>query len=348
MISLGTFLTLYSKLPESLRDITKACIPNKAMKNVYINYRRAIADSKNCFNLPLEQVRIEVSSLCNLRCKHCASGAQYESTNREIMTPAIFKLLLEQLKGIDTLKDAVLYLGGEPLLNNNLPSFISQLHEETSINHTRFNTNGMLLKEEISRRLLDADLGRIAVSIDGNSPQESEQIRIGSNYNTIKNNIYNFIKLAEGYKTTIEIVNIQIPCSEDELLRCEPEAPLFLTNDFGAEMIEPNYAMKWPGQSEQSLIDNGFKTITIDNQKDNCIHTLREMSLRSNGDCVLCCYDITGMMVIDNIQNNTVSNIWNSAEYQKIRKAIMNRDINNLPNICKGCRIFTNEKIIRC
>ncbi len=348
MISLGTFFTFYSKLPESLRNTIKACIPDKVMGNIYVNYKRTIADSNDCLNLPLEQVRIEVSSLCNLRCKHCASGAQYESTNREIMTPAIFKVLLEQLKEIDTLKDAVLYLGGEPLLNNHLPDFISQLHNETSIIHTRFNTNGMLLKEEISRRLLDTDLGIIQVSIDGNSPEESEQIRIGSNYDTVKNNIYNFIKLAEGYDTTINIANTQIAKSEDELLKGKPEVPLFLINDFKAEMIEPNYAMKWPGQSDQSLIDNGFRSITIDAQKDDCIHPLREMTLRSNGDCVLCCYDITGMMVIDNIQNNTVSNIWNSAEYQKIRKAIMNRDINNLPNICKGCRIFTNEKIIRC
>ncbi len=245
MNTLKNLFLIYNKIPDSLQNTIKSFIPNSVKDSLFKKYKLTIADNSNCFNLPLEQIRIEVSSLCNLRCKHCASGSQYEAQNRELMSIATFENIVKQLNEINSVQSAIMYLGGEPLLNKNLPYFITELYKLETMKQIHFNTNGMLLNDEISRRLLKTNIDLICVSIDGTSAYESEQIRIGSNYESIRNNIYNFIKISNGNKTKLKIANTQIANNEEALLRNKPEIPLFLKKDFGEEIIiESNFAMK--------------------------------------------------------------------------------------------------------
>ncbi len=90
-----------------------------------------------------------------------------------------------------------------------------------------------------------------------------------------------------------------------------------------------------------------MKSFSTNAQKDNCLMPFREISIKSNGDIVLCCYDITGKFILGNIEEISLKSLWNSSKYQDIRKNMLNKHIDNLPITCKGCRIFTNERLIK-
>ena len=68
--------------------------------------------------LPLPtHIRIETASACNLRCQHCTTGVAYKSTDRRVMSIGTFDRVLDQVRALPTIRTAIMYLGGEPLLN---------------------------------------------------------------------------------------------------------------------------------------------------------------------------------------------------------------------------------------
>ncbi|HSR36479.1 MAG TPA: tetratricopeptide repeat protein, partial [Desulfurivibrionaceae bacterium] len=136
------------------------------------------------------RVRIEVASCCNLRCRHCPTGVSYGKVPRTLMSMELFEVLLGQLTRFEPLQEGVLYLGGEPLLNPNLPRIIRLLRQQTKMERIFFNTNGMLLTEEICQSLAGSGVNFIQVSIDGRSPAENDAIRSGASYGRIAANIH--------------------------------------------------------------------------------------------------------------------------------------------------------------
>ena len=78
------------------------------------------------------RVRIETSSACNLRCRHCTTGVAYRSTDRRLLNPEMFERVLHELKGMEALVSCVMYLGGEPLMNPRLEAMIRRLKDETT------------------------------------------------------------------------------------------------------------------------------------------------------------------------------------------------------------------------
>ena len=137
---------------------------------------------------PPETVRIDVAATCNLRCRHCPTGIRYgdRSVSRGLMGEDVFDQIVTQIAKVKSLKGAIFYLSGEPLMHPNLPDFLTRIKRETWVRNTAFVTNGMLVDGEICRKLSHVDVDRISISIDGRSPEENDFIRRGSSYEKVR------------------------------------------------------------------------------------------------------------------------------------------------------------------
>ena len=70
-------------------------------------------------------IRLEVSGKCNFRCRHCPNGLN--PSPRGILQREVYDALMNQFDAHGyTPRVVVLYHGGEPLLNRDLPFFISE------------------------------------------------------------------------------------------------------------------------------------------------------------------------------------------------------------------------------
>ena len=282
------------------------------------------------------RIRIETASACNLRCQHCPTGTNYRGTVRDIMDMAMFDTVLCQMKEMPILRDVVFYLGGEPLLNKNLPLMCRRVKEETNVAYTQFNTNGMLITEEICQQLAEAKVDKIGVSIDGISPEENDEIRRGARYETIVANVHLLVRYLPYTKIEISNTIFKRPGEPDE-----PIIPAFLVRDFPGLPIWTTYAMKWPGldTEKSALVQPGFDSgAQIDNF---CKMPFTEMTIRSNGDVVMCCYDLASEMVMGNIHRTGLLDIWSSGTYKEIRKNMLSRNIQSLPDVCKRCQNYS-------
>lgn len=92
---------------------------------------------------------------------------------------------------------------GEPLLNPHLFEWLTEAAEHGC--HTGFLTNGLLLDDDTSRRLIDGDLDWIGVSIDAAEKEIYERIRKGSDFDTVCSAIRSFSRMRHGDRPLVMI-----------------------------------------------------------------------------------------------------------------------------------------------
>ncbi|KAA1057588.1 radical SAM protein [Azospirillum argentinense] len=343
--------TLVNSADATVRLGAKMALHRLVLRCIDVDdYRRAAAVALNGWSgqgsdgtamLPM-RVRLESSSACNLRCRHCTTGVAYHSTERRLLKADLFEHILRDLKGIEALVSCVMYLGGEPLMNPQLESMIRRLRDETSINQIHFVTNAMLATEERCRALADCGVEKIYVSIDGRSPEENDAIRRGSHYPTVRRNL----TLMRRY---LEPAGVQLIISNNVLRRPgdPPTAatPAFLIEDFPGLPIATNYAYKWPGWTQTGEEEALTVDVNPGRRRGFCGAPFTESVIRPNGDVTLCCYDISGIEVMGNLRQGSLEDIWNGERYRAVRLAMMAGDEAALPGVCRNCPVYTGEEI---
>lgn len=293
------------------------------------------------------RVRIETSSACNLRCRHCTTGVAYRSTDRRLLHMSLFERILGELKSMDGLISCVMYLGGEPLMNPHLAVMIRRLRDETTAKQIHFVTNAMLATEERCRELVGSGVERIFISIDGRTPEENDYLRRGSHYPTVRDHI----RLLRRY---LEPAGVALVISNNILRRPDdpPTAvtPAFLRADFPGLPVVTNYAYKWPGWTQTEGEGEGEnKPLTVGvsaaRRRGFCSAPFNETVVRANGDVTMCCYDISGIEVMGRLADASIEDIWNGERYRAVRRAMLDRDEAALPAVCRRCPVYTGEEL---
>lgn len=132
---------------------------------------------------------IEITTRCNLHCAYCARtilGRQGTD-----MTPETFSRLLGLLPHAYRITLVGL---GETLLHPRIVEFVAQASSQGR--RVAIVTNGMVLDKNLSRQLLDAGLDSIAFSIDGSNQDAASEVRPGTDFARVIENIKGFIKLS--------------------------------------------------------------------------------------------------------------------------------------------------------
>ncbi|MDQ3874934.1 MAG: radical SAM protein [Actinomycetota bacterium] len=138
--------------------------------------------------LPRE-LQVEVTGACNLACRMCLVRYRPKLGKSEgAMCFHTFKELVDQLPDLEKLTLQGL---GEPLLAPDLVRMV----EYAAARGIRigFNTNGTLLTAVRSRRLVEAGLSWLHVSLDGATATTYERIRDGSTFARVRQNVLDLV-----------------------------------------------------------------------------------------------------------------------------------------------------------
>jgi len=296
--------------------------------------------SPHVLRLGPARVRLEVSSACNLRCRHCLTGTQYGSLPRGRMSLEVFERLRGQLAAMPSVREAVMYLGGEPLVNPEFAWMCRKIKEGTHVGHTQFNTNAMLVDEDFCRRIAQARVDLISVSVDGESPEENDAIRRGSRYAQVVEKASLLRRFAPpGTKFMVACTLVRTPDSPEE-----PVCPEHIRRDFPGWEYDVHYAMKWPGYDPSLSGLPGLTTRSAARpERCFCAKPFVETAVRANGDVVPCCNDIKSGLVLGNVGQQTLGEIWNGDSYHALRRAMIGGRFDRLPAVCRDCLSMTGE-----
>jgi len=302
-------------------------------------------------------VRIEPVGKCNFKCLHCPTGVS--PNNRELLKKDQFHSIIDQFSSANFIpRVVVLYHGGESTLNKNLTYYI-QFLKDFGVSKTVVTTNASLLTDKLCKELILAGLDELKISFDGTSAEENDALRVRGDFVKNANNVKTLVdakKSLNKANPTIKIGNIQI-CDKEILdamfkqviphnpLGYSLSPPKYLTDFFGDKSNEMEFrsypAMVWPGFEDFT----NYEPILYGHQEVTyCSSLFETVTILSNGDVVMCCYDLEGELVIGNAFKDNIFDIWNSDKYTKIRNDFTEA---KYTNFCSKCNVVSPRYLVK-
>lgn len=158
---------------------TKRTVFDARKDKEFLEYRRRWYEFPTNFivgGFPIH-LDIETTNVCNLRCPFCATTFKnWGPYKRGFLDLSLFERIIDE--GADNgLCSVKLSLRGEPLLHPDIAEMVAYAKKRDIID-IYFNTNGMLLTEEISKELIDAGLDIISVSFEGYAKDVYEKYKV--------------------------------------------------------------------------------------------------------------------------------------------------------------------------
>jgi MoaA/NifB/PqqE/SkfB family radical SAM enzyme len=145
--------------------------------------------------------QVETSMACNLGCVMCPWKQIREQTeNRALLSDETWERIRPHLGEVAAIDFTG---GGEPTLHPRLPDLVAEAASAGC--RTGFLSNGMLLDEELARRLIDAGIEWLTFSIDGADASTYEAIRPGASFELVTSNIRRLAAIRSGRTPRIGI-----------------------------------------------------------------------------------------------------------------------------------------------
>lgn len=265
-------------------------------------------------------LRVETTNRCNLKCTFCPRSAMKRAEGD--MDFSMYKSMMDGLKERKSLPFSLcLHNDGEPTLNDELPRFIKYA-KDAGVRITYLNTNGTMLNDGRTREILASGLDMIIFSVEA-TREIHERTRVGSDYDAVTDNLTNLMEQRHDGAPVVRISMVAMPgvTSQEDL-----RSAFRMWSGAGA-IVDVSPQTDFAGQ------------LDIDALKPKPPHcdALWEAVVLHNGDVVPCCMDFDGRLVMGNVNDEPLMDIWNSRRYVRFLKSLEQNDRDQLPPLCRNC-----------
>ena len=269
-------------------------------------------------------VDIGVTNLCNANCIMCPHSKLKDIGTMEI---GQYKKVIDDCAKFKV-KIITLSFFGEPLLDKTLIEKIKYAKSKKMF--VAFYTNASLLSKAWIGKLLKSKLDSITISFDSNNKETYEKIRRGLKFDIVKKNILNLIELRKekDSKLKINIVVVELEENKDEIKSFYKEWKKKV------DSINIINMRNWASAIDKRGTEGSFHY--RGNKRSPCALLWQKMVIDWNSDVVLCCDDYSHQIVLGNLKNQTVEEIWKGDKLKEIRKQHLNGEFHKIP-LCNGC-----------
>lgn len=298
-----------------------------------INKRLGINSIKDIEYFP-KYLEIEAYDGCNFDCIMCPLGKSIYKGGGAISLELFDKIVSEISKYKDWINLVCLSRNGEPLINKNLHIMVRKL-KDAGIKRVNFSTNASALNEKKSRQLLEAGLDEIRFSIDGFTKKTFEIVRKGSDFDKVIKNCLDFIKIRNelNSQTQIQVRYVEQQANQHEV---EDWKNFWLERLKKTDVVASKKMHSWGNK-----LDN-FEGNVDDSLKKPCISPFSTLEILHDGTVPLCGCDYKPTVILGNVKNSSLIDIWNSEKFRKIRDHHSSGNRNKI-DICIGCQIWDSQ-----
>jgi radical SAM protein with 4Fe4S-binding SPASM domain len=270
-----------------------------------------------------KKVIIENTNACNAHCVFCA----HDSLTRKIgfMDFSLFRKIIDNCANLKV-KEVAIYRLGEPLLDPDFSEKVAYA-KKAGIELVSTNTNASLLTEETAIKVLDSGLDVIYISLDGNSKEVYEKIRKGLDYNVVEKNIRRFIELRNSRNREKPAIVFSFCCIDEN----KHQVKDFIRTWNGHGQIWISNIHNWSGKAKVKT-----KNSVSIKRTDPCRILWTELIVSWDGKVPLCCIDYDDKLIMGDLKNESISDVWGGEKYKKNRKIHMDGDFNKIP-LCESC-----------
>ena len=272
-------------------------------------------------------IDIEGTSACNLKCPFCATTFRGKVIKKGFVTFDAVKRIIDE--GVsNNLYGVKFNIRGEPLLHPEIHEFVKYAKQRGLID-VYFNSNAMLLTDDIARKLIDAGLDRLSISFEGITKDVYEKYRVGAKYETVLSNIEKIQSLKK--KLGVEHPKIRI----QTVMLPEIVSAFEQYKSFWSKIADEVGFLDY---KEMKVKKKGIKYPWA------CPQIWQRMAVWWDGTILPCNHDDDGMLALGNIREVSIKDSWQSASLNKMRDIHRNGMAHTIP-ACDGCYLRDSEII---
>ena len=269
-------------------------------------------------------VQIEPTSICNLRCVFCFQTDSLLTNKKEghagQMNLDLFKNVVDQLH--NNVQFVTLASRGEPLIAKEIIPMLEYLAGKFL--GLKLNTNATFLDEKKSHAILSADVNTIVFSVDSADPETYSKLRVNGNLEKVMSNIENFIKIKEKHYSGSRIITRVSGVSFNPLLQDFDE-----TSKIWSNIVDQVAFVNYNPWENSYLKEPNSVT-------EACSDLWRRCFVWWDGKVNPCDVDYRSFLSVGNVQEKSISDLWNGEGYRTLRSAHLNMLRKNLKP-CSGC-----------
>jgi wyosine [tRNA(Phe)-imidazoG37] synthetase (radical SAM superfamily) len=268
-------------------------------------------------------VQIEPTSICNYRCVFCYQIDPRLSNKKNghmgVMDHDTFKKIIDQLEG--NIEGVTLASRGEPTVNKNLSKMLAYMSGKFLA--TKVNTNAFLLDEKMSHAILEADLQTLVFSADAAAEPLYSQLRVNGDLERVVKNVELFHEIKEKYYSDSKLI------TRVSGVRFSGEQDIRKMEQFWSRYVDQVAFVDY--NPWENVYDAKKKSIDAP-----CSDLWRRLFIWWDGKVAPCDVDYLTTLSGETLQQSSVSEIWNSEMYQKLRQSQLAGDRQKLEP-CSRC-----------
>ena len=285
-------------------------------------YRRAYRESLNYARSPSVPdfpitVSLELVNRCNLSCVMCYT-VNHSRKKEAFSTEQIARIFSECAKyGLPALQIAG---GGEPLVYKQADE-VMRLARRADILDIFLCTNGVLLDERLCDFVIEERIARVVVSLDAATPETYRKIRGKDELALIEENVRRLIAVRNARGSRLPLVRVSFCIQPDNL----HERQAFLEKWNGVvdyvDFQEMQDAVHVDEVKEKGFDAGVFKSLKAP-EEVYCYYPFSMLSIWSNGDVSPCCSWYAKNLIVGNVHQTSLKEIWDGPEVAEVRQQI--------------------------
>lgn len=280
-------------------------------------------------------IELEITNVCNFKCMMCKTGNGSAVRSKGMMTDDIYNKMIDEIKD----KNVVLkFVGhGESLLHPDFLKYAKIAKDNGILCH--MTTNGSFLTEEIMQSLIDMKFDSVKFSFQGIDREGYLFMRQTDFFEELMETIGKFYELRGDSGVPYISVSTSVTDESEEQIRefrdrCEKICD---------ELEVGKTTLEWMDMESIKDIDKRKKLEQLQERDTTykvryrcCTQVWDVLKLCWNGDVSSCCGDWDGLMILGNIQDSSLKELWTCEKQNGYRKILAAGNYEALP-LCKDC-----------
>lgn len=282
---------------------------------------------------------IEPASKCNLRCTFCdAHSGRAEEFRKHagLMDMETFNIVVDKIENYvkefgQKIQMIQFHGNGEPLLHKKLSEMVGIIKKKEITNSIRIISNGVLLKKDKVKDLVEAGIDEIHVSLDTIDKDSYIRTKKRDQIDMVLKNVEDTIEIFEAKKKPEFFIKYFRPADHKEYM---------VKGDDAYDVID-KYKLqaeksKFVHLKEQILVDTGLGMLKGNVIEKPCENPFFLIYIMHTGKISACCSDVYNQLTIGEIKDQNLKEIMMGKALKEIRLSHLDSNFEKY-SLCKGC-----------
>jgi radical SAM protein with 4Fe4S-binding SPASM domain len=289
-------------------------------------------------------VQLQTINACQAACVMCPYPVYSKVFERGRMDDDLFEKVISEIASHPEVKTFVPMLQNEPLLDKRLFDRIARFKQLTSGRvKVELVTNGALLTDAAVERIREVELDVLDISLDALSRETYERIRIGLDFDEVIAGVERV--LAANLSRTRVLVRLvrqrenmaEIAAFAKAWRKRGVAVFIYTAHDRAGSVKGFDERVRIP-ERELPMLQRAERLVSRA-WFGHCPIPFAMTSILHNGDMLMCVNDWRRRIVLGNVRDSTIAELWNGDQMRDIRKLISERRYDEVAS-CRDCSLW--------